>query len=573
MSQNPTPPEEKRNERGVVLVWFALILFVLMGMAGFAVDLSNWWLQADKIQRAADAGAHGGVVFLPGDLPSATATANREVRKNGYRVSGSGSGNPATVRVMQEPNPNRLRVSVTTEVPNHFLRIFGIPSTTMTREAVAEYVAPVPMGSPENKLGNDPEGVDPGAQMWVNISGTNTGKQQGDRYQSRVCDGSPREVECTGSVNDEYDEDGYFFAMDVKAIKPGQPLLFQVYDAAFVNVGFSCESRMPSSTQINGGGGTTGLRTKFPDAATRYGNTPSYCSGDGHGANPPMDTTFIFREPDDTPWSSTDNPVINTSRCQPVTVPGHNPNSNNYIYNLLMDPVEGRLDPNDGVISFAEAFRRFSTLCEIPAGQVRTGKYIIQVRTNARPGTPLQYTPSVVNYGHNKMAFRAGFGSSGLHDVDGSHVTIAALGRLPLFANSTGADTRFHMARVMPYDAGRTLRISLFDMGEGSRPGNLQILPPEEFASTFSGCAFARDDGATLDTTTSVCRLNNVSSSSYNGRSLTIDVPIPDGYDCNTELPTGCWVKIRASYPAGTSVTDATTWSAVILGNPIRLVE
>ena len=63
--------EKSRRERGVVLIWFALLLIVLLGFAGFAVDLSNWWFQAEKLQRAADAGAHAGVVYLPFDVAKA----------------------------------------------------------------------------------------------------------------------------------------------------------------------------------------------------------------------------------------------------------------------------------------------------------------------------------------------------------------------------------------------------------------------------------------------------------------------------------------------------------------------
>jgi hypothetical protein len=171
------------------------------------------------------------------------------------------------------------------------------------------------------------------------------------------------------------------------------------------------------------------------------------------------------------------------------------------------------------------------------------------------------------------MAFRAGFGTTGVNEVSGSNVTLAALGRLPIYANSTGADSQFYMARVRPYDAGRTLRINLYDMGEASQPGSLQILPPVEFASTFSGCSITRDDGAALSVNAGICQLNNVSSSSYNGRLLTIDVPIPSNYTCNENQPTGCWIRIRAYYPSGSGVTDATTWTAAILGNPIRIVE
>ena len=592
-----------RDERAVVLVWFALMLVVLIGFAGFAVDVSNWWLQAERLQRAADSGAHAGVVFLPADLPGAQTTARAEIAKNGYRTTGTGAN--ATAVISQEPNPNRLRVRLTATVPSYFVQLLGVDEVTLTREAVGEYVAPVPMGSPENKLGNDPENTDPGTQMWVNISGPQTTKQNGDRYQSKVC--TSGDAGCTGTVNDEYATDGYFFSMDVSSVQAGQPLQFQVFDAAFVNVGNTCTDRvtgsgspatylLPSSNQINGGGGFTALTTKFADAKTRYGGTASgltssttptlaaatkFCTGDGNAGSVAMNTTFVFRSPDETPWNNTDNPVLNTTTCKPVTVPGYNGNSasstsarGRYYYDLLMNASTGLVDPNDGVLTFAETFRRYTTLCSIPAGSVQTGKYLIQVRTNAASGSPLTALTNPTGHGHNRMAFRAGFGTAGVQAVSGTNVTLAALGRLPIYANASGADTRFYLARILPYDAGRTLRISLFDMGDAADVGTLQVLPPAEFASTFSGCTFSRDDNATLSSNASTCTLSNVrSTTGYQGALVTIDVPIPTNYTCSQSSATGCWVKIKAAYGANVSVTDATTWSAAILGNPVRLVE
>lgn len=576
------------EERAFVLLWFAILLIVLLGFAGFAIDVANWWLQAEKLQRAADSGAHAGVVFLPGDLPTASATARQTIKQNGYTLGG---GSATTGKISQEANPNRLRVDLRTEVPTFFVHLLGIKTVHIDRHAVAEYVAPVPMGSPQNKLGNDPEGTDPGTQLWVNISGPRTDKEQGDRYQSKVCtNASGFGCENSPATNVDYEDDGYFFGMEVTSRGTG-PLKFEVYDAAWVNSGFTCtESQyiLPTASQINT------LKTKFPDAATRYGskwsglsgtalaNANKFCAGDGHpgGSGTAPDTTFIFRQPDNTPWSHTDNPLVPS--CPPITVPGYNSlwqsnntNKQNYIYNLLMNATQGSVNPNDGVLTFAETFRRFSTFCEIPNSSVEIGTYIVQVRTNARAAAPLVYDPSVVTQGHNKMSFRAGFGTAGVTALDGGNVTVSALGRLPIFANSAGADTRFYLARVKPYDAGRTLRINLFDVGESNLQGSLQVLPPTEFASTFKDCAMNRDDGASLSVTSSTCTLNNVggSGNTFNGRMLTIDVPIPVDYECDEHLPTGCWIKIRASYPASAVVNDATTWSAAILGNPIRLVE
>lgn len=555
----------RREERAMVIVWFALTLTLMLGFAGFGADLSNWWLQSERLQRAADAGAHAGVVFLPGDLTTATNTARSTVASNGFPI-GAGT----TVAVQQEPNPNQLRVNVSTEVRTFFTHLVGVDSIRLERSAVAEYVQALPMGSPQNKLGNDPDGDDPGSQLWVALAGPTTAKHNGDQYGARRCELG--EFHCTGTTNNEYSEEGYAFTVNVKQVPGnGEPLMIQAFDPAFVAVNPTCNRNVfPSVAQ------RTTLSATFPDAMTRFAPGPGpYCTGDSFltntQANQHVQTTFIVRRPDDTPWSFTDNPL--ETSCDPVTARSWVPNNANFIFNLLTDPVEGSLDPADPHPSFAKTWRRWYTVCSIPNHLVQTGEYIVQVRTNATPLAPLQYNAGITGDGANFFSLRAGFGETGLDAVDGGDVTLAARGRLPIFANASGADTRFHLARVLPFDAGRTLRVTLFDVGDAQAAGSFRVIPPEEFGSNFSGCAFRLDNGAAMNTTPSMCRINNMTRTVYNGRLIEIDVPIPQDYTCDAASPTGCWVKVQAAYPPGTGVTDFTTWTAAILGNPVRLVE
>jgi Flp pilus assembly protein TadG len=552
---------KSRRERGVVLIWFALMLIVLMGFAGFAVDLSNWWLQAERLQRAADSGAHAGVIYLPADLAGATSTARAEVAKNGYRTSGSGAN--ASITVSQEPNPNRLRVGLTTTVDTFFVRLLGVEDVTLTRQAVAEYVSPVPMGSPQNKLGNDPDGLDGGTQLWVGAAGPRTGKQQGERYGTKVCEKT--EFGCSSGSSDEFSSEGYTYAVKVKSVPNGEPLRIQIYDATYVNQAPACDTPYPPSPDNQ-------LRARYPDANTVYASTAGRCAGDtGWGARN-VETTYTVAAPDETKWTDNDNPVLNTTACRPQTAKDYNPGNSDQIRNWLLSTGDGR-PSNDGIINIAEGYRRWFTICEIPANQVKVGEYILRVRTSTKSSNPTAYDASVTTEGYNSFSIRAGFGDSGLHGRSGAAVSVFAKGRLPIFANSKGADTRFYLARILPYDAGRTLRINLYDMGESSHSGTLRILAPVDYGGTFSGCKISRDDGAGLSVDSSLCQLSGVHSDSFNGRVLTIDVPIPTTYTCSVNSEEGCWVKIQARYPSSATVTDATTWSAQILGNPIRLVE
>ena len=99
--------------------------------------------------RATDAAALAGAVYLPGNVTTAVSSARAEASKNGYT-----HGTNATVTPTQDAVNNRqLDVTISTDVGTFFLHVIGISTINATRTAKAEYVLPVPMGSPENYYG------------------------------------------------------------------------------------------------------------------------------------------------------------------------------------------------------------------------------------------------------------------------------------------------------------------------------------------------------------------------------------------------------------------------------------
>ena len=54
---DPDTPRRGRDEGGFILPTFALVLIVLIAMAGFGIDVWNWWYTGQQAQRAADAAA------------------------------------------------------------------------------------------------------------------------------------------------------------------------------------------------------------------------------------------------------------------------------------------------------------------------------------------------------------------------------------------------------------------------------------------------------------------------------------------------------------------------------------
>lgn len=158
-NQEPTPLSRRSRlatrlhmpqSRGQVVVIFAGAMMLFAMLSAAVIDLSWYWTSNLRIQRAADAAALAGVVWLPGNPGQAIATARAEAVKNGYT---HGVGGYTVTPVPDPSNDRRLMVNITGPVGTYFARIVGISSFQASRDAKADFVLPVPMGSPENYYG------------------------------------------------------------------------------------------------------------------------------------------------------------------------------------------------------------------------------------------------------------------------------------------------------------------------------------------------------------------------------------------------------------------------------------
>jgi hypothetical protein len=141
---------ERQAPRGQILVIFAGTITILLLFSALVVDVAWLWSNTLKMQRAADSAALAGAVYLPQDVTGAYGEARNAASRNGYT-----NGSPGvTVTPLQDVTSNRrLDVRITAPVETFFLRLIGMNEITISRKAKAEYVLPVPMGSPLNYYG------------------------------------------------------------------------------------------------------------------------------------------------------------------------------------------------------------------------------------------------------------------------------------------------------------------------------------------------------------------------------------------------------------------------------------
>jgi hypothetical protein len=191
-----------------------------------AVDLGWLYLNSIRTQQAADAAALAGVVYMPDEFPTASTVAISTATANEYIDGVNAVVTPAKV----PGSDHQLRVTVDNNVPTFFMRVFGIDNVDISREAVAEYVLPLPLGSPEPTFGNDPQaGYWP--NFWANIHGYYTGRGMGDLYSSH-CLSWTTNCEGTANENDAARETGYIYGVEVPEGATSGPTVL-LYDGAF----------------------------------------------------------------------------------------------------------------------------------------------------------------------------------------------------------------------------------------------------------------------------------------------------------------------------------------------------
>jgi hypothetical protein len=274
----------RRTEEGIAVTWLLVILPVILGFAGLAIDVAYYTQRGMQAQRAADAAALGGVVFLPNDVTGGLGEADRLLQKNGF-AGGS--------VIKEGGKANQLEVTVTDEVPAFFARVFGRKSFQLKRRALAEYMQPLGMGSPTSTMGNDPESPDVQPNFWLSQFGPAARKHDGDRYGADNCvddatDTNSSVYRCTTTsnvrgFNSEYENLGYKFAVNVGATPPGKSLEIAIFDPILANVGSRCDNPVfPDVGQLSA------LNSWIGDASLRYvnGDAPDglkWCTGDHSG--------------------------------------------------------------------------------------------------------------------------------------------------------------------------------------------------------------------------------------------------------------------------------------------------
>lgn len=238
----------------------------------------------------------------------------------------------------------------------------------------------------------------------------------------------------------------------------------------------------------------------------------------------------------------------------------------------LLYPADGVRDNGSGVRDaaaeeFARGFRRWVTICRIPAATVARGTYTIRVRTDVEE--PVGGTAK------NGYSIRANWVDPVTDVRSETGLSTSALERLPVYVNLGGStSSELYMTRVTPEYAGKFLRVELYDIGDtASGTVNLTFVPPADATGGAWTCEILQVTSSATTAAGSGCTINGLARDDFNGTVVRIRVAVPEDYSCVESLKTNCWSKIAMTFNGGASPTDQTTWTAVIEGDPLRLVR
>jgi hypothetical protein len=523
------------KQAGQIVVIFALMLTVLIGLVGIAIDTTYAWREALRVQRAADAASLAGVVYMPGDFTSASSTALAESAMNGMPANSITTVVPAKVA----SDPRELRVTVTTQVPTFFSRIFGINAFTVSRSSTAVYILPVPMGSPENYYGSfgtykvngsDTALTGPAGQamnsrgFWGSVLSQGADIVNGDAYM-------PKNNGSGANPNPQDTTNYYNYAV---YMPPGSTAgHVWIFDPGF------CDTDQTQGTGETWFSGSAGMSTWYELYNT---NNQPYNLGaqTDLGGSGTLFTNEAYSD------SAEGGSGGSSCKAGAITL-----NTNGEYYHDKWWELTGN----------AGGFGANTTLSGGAAGTT----YRIHVTTD-----PGDTTQDSVNAQNNYSIFATDTGTP---------PQVYGIGAMQMYTPLPGnTNSTFYLAQIdQQSGAGKTIEISLWDPGDtGNLTAALSIQQPTSAgwsSINFNWSAAKVASSGANCTGNSGGLVSSVTTSSggthiFNGCWLTLDIVIPTTYTA----PQSGWWKITYAMTGSGNSTDETTWQVSIRGNPVHIV-
>lgn len=550
-------PRRSRGQRGQAVVLIAFSITFVISLLGLSVDSVRLYILYNQAQRAAEAGALAGVLYMPDffsplapaiDGNSAVSRACAETAKNGVPCA-TGPGLVGAWPSQVPGKPNDLLVTVTLAADNFLLALLNpsLASSTVVATSTAEYLPPVQLGSRLTYFGDQTRGD----QFYAAVDGPQDLKEYGDALTPIMEEGDSDPIANPDASSFIYTTSyGKSTNHQQTAGWPQpnpnqQPPGFNGTDGA---PGYSYEIDVPAASlnvavqvynpRYDPGGGSSlwtddhfqGWENVFPGCSdsTKWLSTLGACHFEE--ANLYMTMGYsLYKVP--LPFERSKDVLVASQTYTPVdnwgpdlTDKGCSPGSE------VFDVTTGAC----AAISSYPDIGAWTTIGTI----TQAGMY----RLTVDAGT--------IGYGSKQYSVRL------VPTMNDPGLRLFAWNDMSVIFTVGGTDQVFDLGNIPAPYAGKTLDFSVYDPGDSGGTVCLRILDPS--GNTAALPAWVH--------TTAACGANwiDASRSYYNGLTLNLPIAIPKVYS-------GGWWQVEYKTTAS-DIDDKVTIAISLKGNPLHLV-
>jgi hypothetical protein len=618
------------HQKGQAIILVVLMIVALIAGVGLAVDGGIAYYNNTSAERAAAFAALSGVIFMPDQLTPASALpagsgndatdrAVAEARRNGFNttscsgtgpVTCTGTGGVTVIIAAVAGYSNRLQVTVTRTVPTFFMSMFGRQSYGIQRSAIAAYMPPLSLGQPGSQIGATLAelGNVANKQYVALIEGWGVDRENGDAftpdpsYEYSTANGCS--FQCTSLTPASTDVHAYSAVRSTDNVDLGLPARGGYNYKITLPAGGSIQVYNAAHDPDNFNGGPNYCDNwKPPVPITKCSIGGNYQLREGLFVNPSDKTNYstieytVFkvtnqfirssdievsqvkvRPIDASNWAAATNQYKSMNTGLPITqtwnVTGAPVNMSVYHDWIDVSTYVGAAD--GGLVSYTPGRGPL-------AGSLAAGTYRLRVDALNYDGSLPSGSPGSRAADTHMYAVRA-------LDAAGNPCaacTVSGWKEMGMYTPITGASFSMPLFQVSPDYAGLTVGIDIYDPGDISGAGDVQmrILDPTGAVATSPlgvNIYDLRTDRSTVPGPANLISAggNTVASFAattggvhpYNGHWVHIELPIPNTYNPGLN-PNNWWWSVYYAITGSAQATDVITVAVSLKGNPARLLS
>ncbi len=559
-----------RGQKGQTLILMAFLSIFMITLLGLVVDSVRLYILSAQAERAAEAAALAGALYMPTYFDSAHPSPDGHyaqeracavLLQNGITNCPASAGQVGGQVSTVATNQYEIQVTVTLQADVFFLGFVSpnLSTATVSRSALAEFLPPIELGSRTSYFGDEADTNlltgKPVQSFWASINGPKNLKEQGDAYTPTLEEGPTDPQQYPDSTN----QSAYTLS------RLSGTTNHQQYGQC---------SGCPNAPQTN--------PDQHQPGFTGYNYEIVVPANSGNLQVQIYNPAFVHGD------TVTGDTVVNDAG-KDTTFGGKTDQKNEYLqmtYTLYSAPLQFERSQDTQLTSFSPAS------LDVAGGDLL--KHLCLAAWDPQAQQCLLLLPSYVDNWYtlytipnssNPAVYRLSVNATGFYGSKNYGLKVTSQGSLPgsttapagvhVFAwnemcvifnlSGSSGDSFFDLGEIPADYAGKTLHFKLFDPGDSTSTVEMRILDPSNNAAQLP--AWVRTVNGSNGT--ELLASNSSGDRIYNGQWLDMPISIPANYN---PAAGSDWWQVEYLTPSG-APTDKVSISISLSGSPIHLVN